>query len=146
MCTQVGFHFNNTFSGYPMRDFSIFNILTLTPPTVYIYTIHPKTNWIYSRVVKEGPGGRGTYQASCQCFLSYHESQKKVCILLTMIWGKSEVAEQERMARSWCHNYAFLMSLLLVSNDINHHGNFKRCENSKSHIRYAARPNHASRG
>ena len=59
---------------------------------------------------------------------------------------KSEVAERERMGRSWCHNYLFLMSLLLVSNDINHHGNFTCCENSKLHIRYAARPNHASRG
>ena len=58
---------------------------------------------------------------------------------------KSEVTERERMGRSWCHNYPFLMSLLLVSNDINHHGNFKHCENSKSHICYAARPNPASR-
>ena len=54
-CALVPFHFNNTFSRYLMRDFSIFNILTLTPPTVYI--IHSKTNWIYSRVVKEAGGG-----------------------------------------------------------------------------------------
>ena len=45
-------------------------------------------------------------------------------------------------ARSWCHNYRSIInqSLLLASNDINHHGNFKgksrvtRCENSKSRI------------
>ena len=56
--------------------------------------------------------------------------------------SKSEVEEREKSARSWCHNYIFFMSLslLLVSNDINHRRNFKgksrvtRCKNSKSRI------------
>ena len=53
---------------------------------------------------------------------------------------KSEVEEREKRARSWCHKYLFLISLLLVSNDINRHGNFKRksrvkrFEKSKSRI------------
>ena len=57
---------------------------------------------------------------------------------------KSEVEEREKSARSWCHNYIFCMSLslLLVSNDINHRRNFKgksrvtRCKNSKSRMVY----------
>ena len=55
---------------------------------------------------------------------------------------KSEVEEREKSARSWCHNYIFFisLSLLIVSNDINHRRNSKenhasaRCKNSKSRI------------
>ena len=53
---------------------------------------------------------------------------------------KSEAEEREKRARNWGHTYVFLMSLLLVSNDINHHGNFEgksrvtRCEKIKSRI------------
>ena len=53
---------------------------------------------------------------------------------------KSEVGEQEKRARSWCHNYLFSMSLLLVSNDTNHHGNFK----GKSRVTCCEIVNHAS--
>ena len=38
---------------------------------------------------------------------------------------KSEVEERKKWARSCCHNYVFLMSLLVVSNDINHYGNLE---------------------
>ena len=61
-------------------------------------------------------------------------------ILLSFDLRKSEVGERKKRTRSWCDNYLFLMSLLQVSNEINHQGNFKgnllvtRCENSKSHI------------
>ena len=37
----------------------------------------------------------------------------------------SEVKERQKRARSWCHNSLFLMSPLLVSNDFDHHENFK---------------------
>ena len=47
-------------------------------------------------------------------------------ILLSFdLTGKSEVERREKRAGSWCHNYLFLMSLLVVSNHIKHHGNFK---------------------
>lgn len=63
---------------------------------------------------------------------------------------KSEVEEREERARRWCHNYRFLMSLLLVSNNINHHGNFNgksrvtRCQNNKSRIMRLTGSHHAS--
>ena len=38
---------------------------------------------------------------------------------------KSEVEKGEKRAKSWCHNHLFLVSRLLVSNDIHQHGNFK---------------------
>ena len=53
---------------------------------------------------------------------------------------KSEVGEQEKRTRSWCHNYLFSMSLLLVSNDTNHHGNCK----GKSRVTCCEIVNHAS--
>ena len=60
-------------------------------------------------------------------FLSYHASRKNYSKILTILTtlrlsfdlSKSGVKVQEKRARSWCHNYIFLMSLLLVSNDIN---------------------------
>ena len=61
-------------------------------------------------------------------------------ILLSFDLRKPEVEKREKRVRSWCHTYLFSMSLLLVLNDVNHHGNFKgksrvaRCENSKSRI------------
>ena len=41
--------------------------------------------------------------------------------LLSFDLRKSVVEEREKRERSWCHNYLFLVSLLLVSNNINHH-------------------------
>ena len=61
-------------------------------------------------------------------------------ILLSFDLRKPEVEKREKRVRSWCHTYLFSVSLLLVLNDVNHHGNFKgkprvtRCENSKSRI------------
>ena len=61
-------------------------------------------------------------------------------ILLSFDLRKAEVEKREKRVRSWCHTYLFSVSLLLVLNDVNHHGNFKgksrvtRCENSKSRI------------
>ena len=82
---------------------------------------------------RRGVGGGGhTYHASHRFTLRN--------ILLSLDLRKSGVEEREKRARSWCHNYLFLMSQLLVSTDINHHQNFKGkshvtlCENSKSRI------------
>ena len=69
--------------------------------------------------------------------------------ILSFDLRKSEVEKGEKRAKSWCHNYLFLASLLLVSNDIHQHRNFK--ENSVSRVvkieltHHAASPNHASR-
>ena len=52
-------------------------------------------------------------------------------ILLSFDLRKSEVEEREKRTKCWC--------LLLVSNDIDHHGNFKR----RSHVVKIV--NHASR-
>ena len=57
-----------------------------------------------------------------------------------LIWGNQTSRNEKKGGRIWCHTYLFLMSLLLVLNHINHHGNFKGkprvtlCENSKSRI------------
>ena len=45
--------------------------------------------------------------------------------ILSFDLRKSEVEKGEKRAKSWCHNYLFLASLLLVSNDIHQHRNFK---------------------
>ena len=102
------------------------------------------------RVAKGEGGGRG-YQLCITPIIfklsritRITEKINKVLTTLTsvllshFIWTKSEVEERKK-GRSWCHSFnVFLMSLLLVSNDINHYGNFKgkswvtRCENSKS--------------
>ena len=66
-------------------------------------------------------------------FLSYHASRK-------IYLRKLEVGEQEKRARSWCHNYLFSRSLLLVSNGINHRENFK----GKSRLACYEIVNHAS--
>ena len=78
--------------------------------------------------IKEKQGGKrlDTYHASRRFFLSYYASQKSEIlttltgVLLSFDLRKSEVEEREKRARSGCHNCLFLMSLLLVSNDINH--------------------------
>ena len=71
---------------------------------------------------------------SRRVFGSYHASRENkikylttlTSILLSFDLRKSEVKERQKRARSWCHNYLFLTSLLLVSNDIlNQHGSFK---------------------
>ena len=85
------------------------------------------------------------HQIQKMFFSSYHASRKNkiltaTSILLSFDLRKSEVEEREKRERSWCHNYLFLMSLLLVSNNINRQWNFKgkspftRCENNKSRI------------
>ena len=97
-------------------------------------------------------GGRGggpiLHHADMLILFSYHASRKnktKYWLHLQVsyyhsIWGNLRSEEREKRAGSWCHTYLFLMSLLLVSNDINHHRNFKRKsrdrrrENSKSRI------------
>ena len=59
-------------------------------------------------------------------FSSYYASRKNkiltaTSILLSFDLRKSVVEEREKRERSRCHNYLFLVSLLLVSNNINHH-------------------------
>ena len=57
-----------------------------------------------------------------------------------LIWGNQRTRNEKKGGRIWCHTYLFSMSLLLVLNRINHHGNFKGkprvtlCGNSKSRI------------
>ena len=84
-----------------------------------------------NRVAKGGFLSR-TYHAHFLEAITHHRKIKKYIfnyitrILLSFDLGKSEVKERQKRARSWCHNYLFLMSLLLVSNDIlNQHGSFK---------------------
>ena len=77
----------------------------------------------------EGGGGGGLEMGGG----NYHASRK-------IYLRKLEVWEQEKRARSWCHNYLFSRSMLLVSNDINHHGNSK----GKSRITCCEIVNHAS--
>ena len=81
-----------------------------------------------------GKGGFPITHVSRRFFGSYHASRENrknifnyiTSILLSFDLRKSEVKERQKRARSWCHNYLFLMSLLLVSNDIlNQHGSFK---------------------
>ena len=56
-------------------------------------------------------------------FLSYHASRKNKLLTTTSILLSFDLrtSELDERARSCCHNYLFLMSLLLVSNNINHH-------------------------
>ena len=66
------------------------------------------------------------HQIRKMSFSSYHASRKNKIltatnILLSFDLRKSEIEEQEKRERSWCHNYLFLMSLLPISNNINHH-------------------------
>ena len=42
-----------------------------------------------------------------------------------LIWGNQRSRNEKKGGRIWCHTYLFSMSLLLVLNHINHHGNFK---------------------
>ena len=106
-----------------------------------------------------GGGGGGDISRITPIFLSYYASRKNKILttlrstLLSLNLTKSEVEEREKRARRWRHNYLFLMSLLLVSNDINHHENFKgisrltRCENSHASRCYAqSRPHAANLG
>ena len=73
-----------------------------------------------------GKGGEVPIRLHAHFFLSYRASRKNkvlttTSILLSFDLRKSEVEEREKRARSSCHTYLFLLSLLLVSNDINHH-------------------------
>ena len=90
--------------------------------------------------------GGGNLSRITPIFLSYLASRKNKILttlsstLLSLNLTKSEVEEREKRARRWRRNYLFVMSLLLVSNDINHHENFKRltrCENSHESRCYA---------
>ena len=91
--------------------------------------------YVCKHFAKSGGGGAGgvTITHHVPIFLSYHASRK-------IYLRKSEVGEQEKRARSWCHNYLLSRSLLLVSNDINHHGNFK----GNSRVTCCEIVNHAS--
>ena len=70
-------------------------------------------------------GGKGGYLSRTTEKLIKTLTTLTSILLLFDDLRKSEVEEREKRARRWCHNYLFLMSLLQVSNDINHHVNFK---------------------
>ena len=98
------------------------------------YTVSASTCLRNTAIQQGGKGGFHITHVSRRVFGSYHASRENkikylttlTSILLSFDLRKSEVKERQKRARSWCHNYLFLTSLLLVSNDIlNQHGSFK---------------------
>ena len=81
----------------------------------------------YHRGKGVGEGGGGYLSRITPIMEKYNKILTTLAsILLSFDLRKSEVEEREKTGRIWCHNYLFLMSLLLVSNDINHHRKFQR--------------------
>ena len=108
-----------------------------------------KRNWVsvrlcYNRLpyTQGGKGGGGKeYQLHITPIIFKHSRITRITGKINKILGYNNINQRsrnEKKGRSWCHSHVFLMSLPLVSHDINHYGNFKgkswvtRCENSKS--------------
>ena len=98
---------------------------------------------------KGGEGGGGYLSRITPIFFKLSRIWKILATLTSILLSlidlrKSEVGEPGKRARSWCHKY-LLMSLLLVSNDINHHGTWSRRKLTR-HALWKYSLNHPSRG
>lgn len=77
--------------------------------------------------VAKGEGGR-EYQLLITPIIFKHSRITRITEKINKILGYNNINQRsrnEKKGRSWCHSHVFLMSLPLVSHDINHYGNFK---------------------